>query len=266
MRTLVITSDNYRHALAGFAYLHNKHLGESQEASVLCFKAGPRLPQNFSKVQMGRQGDYTWSSALIKFLKRFNDTHWLILLEDYFITRADIDVIRRMEAYMREYAGIGKIDLSGDRLKPQHPHKPHGEWRGVSIVRSAHNAPYAMSMQAALWRTDFLLDYLNPEEDPWRAEKGMSLRFTHTAARGEEKRLILAPASVPMNGEVRTYTPDHGPLEYINAIGGAGSKPQVWDRRKFPREVWEELLALGYVEEEKEAAVEGGEEDGEENE
>ena len=238
MRTLVITSDNYRHALAPFAYLHNKHLGASQEASVLCFKPGPKLPQNFVKVRMGRQGDYTWSSALIDFLQRFDQQHWLLMLEDYFVTYADMWVIREMYNYMLEYPGIGKIDLSGDRLKTQHPHKFHGWWRGTEIQRSAHNAPYTMSIQAALWRTDFLLDYLTPDENPWQAEKGMSLRFTQAAARGEEKRLILTP-SIP-------------PLEYVNAIGGAGSKPQRWDRRKFPQELWDELLELGYVEEQEE--------------
>jgi hypothetical protein len=237
LRTIVFTSDDYLHCLPGFAYLHNKHIGESQEAVVVCFKKGrSKLPDNFTKHSLGKQQDFTWSSAAIEFLSSIDDPLVLLMLEDYFLQHADMGKIKALRDYMLAYPGIGKIDLTNDRLKVAH--KPHGTWRGgMKIIRSAHNASYTFSLQAALWRREFLLKYLDAEEDPWQMEKGASRRFADEAGRGRDKSIILG-CEVP-------------PMEYVNAIGGEGNKPRVWDRVKFPLDLWTELAELGYVEDEE---------------
>ena len=118
LNTLVITSDDYLHCLPGFAYLHNRHFYD-HKATVLCYKKGRQsLPDNFYKYSVGRQQDYTWSGGLIKFLQEHkNVQHWMIFLEDYFITEVRLPVIGEIYDYMMRYPGVAKFDLSGDLYK-----------------------------------------------------------------------------------------------------------------------------------------------------
>jgi hypothetical protein len=237
-KTIVVTSDDYLHCLPGFAYLHNQRFGEVP-VTILCYKKGRQsLPDNYTKVSIGRQSDFTWSSGMIKYLsENKQDKHVLILLEDYFITDANEHVISMVYDYMLRYPGIAKFDLSGDLFK--RGWKPHDRIEGIGeVIRASNKSPYQFSLQAALWRTDFLLEYLDPTENPWQMEKGATARFIAKKNTGEDKRLVLG-TPIPI-------------IKYINAVGGEGKKPNEFDKRKFDPVLWSELLRLGYVQERSE--------------
>jgi hypothetical protein len=181
---------------------------------------------------MGKQEDYTWSSGLRKFILTVNDPIFMFLLEDYFITEVNLLAIRGLAEVLSRNATIGRIDLTKDVYS-----RDHVAWRslsGVPTVRALDNSMYQWSTQASLWRKDFMLKWMVAHENPWQAEKGCSKRII--AARQDELQTI--PSVIGVSTPV---------LQYVNAIGGEGKKPGQWDRRKFPKHVWDELTAEGLL-------------------
>ena len=86
----------------------------------------------------------------------------------------------------------------------------------------------------AIWKTDFLLEYLHHSETAWGFEKKGSKRVIRRRNEGLEQRLILG-MKPPL-------------MKYVNSIGGEGNHPHVWAKKRFPSALWNEMLKLGYVE------------------
>ena len=229
MEVIVLASNAYLHCLPPFAYLFNKFWGANQPAKVVRYEIRPRnLPGNFGNFAIGIQDDYTWSSGLIKYLQYHNGELILMMLEDYFLSEGvDTDHIQAMWDLMTERPEIAKIDLSDDRLKV--PHTQYGE----ILVKSAGDAPFQTSIQAAIWRKDFLLKFLDPTESPWQFERRGTKRVIKARQAGEWGGLILGCKRPP--------------LSYINAVGGEGNNPGAWDLRKFPQWMVKELRGRGLM-------------------
>jgi hypothetical protein len=226
MRTIVITSDMYLKCLPSFTFYHNRHLGD-RSGVIFCYQMPQQtLPHNFSVVSLGSQRAHTWSSGLqMAFSRLPRDEIVLFMLEDYFITRADRNMIDALHRYMMVYPHVGKIDLSGDRLKVAY--SQHDRIDDVDLVRT-ENVAYQFSVQAALWRAGFLADYLRDDETAWQMEKGATARYNSTVEKGIEDRLVLGTKPAV--------------LEYVNAVGGEGKKPGEWDHKKIPTHMWNEMM------------------------
>jgi hypothetical protein len=236
LEVTVLTSNNYLRCLPPFAYLFNKFWSNQQPVKVVRYEIRPNnLPANFSNYAIGQQSDYTWSSGLIKYLKYHNGDLALLMLEDYFIDNlVDTRAIRAAWDYMNRHPEIAKIDLSGDRLKV--PHTPYVHpTLGIDspAIQSAPDSPFQTSLQAAIWRKDFLLRFLNPKESPWQFEKMGTKRVIRAREAGEFEGLILGFKNPP--------------LSYVNAIGGEGQNPGEWDRKKIGPGLWGELAGRGLV-------------------
>jgi hypothetical protein len=121
---------------------------------------------------------------------------------------------------MEDTPEIAKIDLTGDRLKV--PHSEYGNVSGIELVESLDDAPFLTSIQAAIWRVDVLLRFLNDAENPWQFEK---------KGGGRMKRARTYKKSAFTGKILGTSTPL---LTYINAVGGEGAKPGEYDFSKFP--------------------------------
>jgi hypothetical protein len=224
VRVVVPTSNAYVHCLPAFSYLFNKYWSAKQHVMVMRYDVRPpKLPSNFYNIAIGNQADYTWSSGLQTYLQLHYHNELLILvLEDYYIDKPiDTARIAVLWALMLEDPNIAKIDLTDDRLKV--PHFYHGD----GLVRSADDAPFQTSLQAAIWRKDFLLRILDPKENPWQFEKIGTRRLIALREAGEFSGLILGCKQPPVN--------------YINAIGGMGNAPNRYDDKKFPPALWQEL-------------------------
>jgi hypothetical protein len=229
LEVTVLTSNNYLRCLPPFAYLFNKFWSNQQPVKVVRYEIRPNnLPANFSNYAIGQQGDYSWSSGLIKYLKYHNGELVLLMLEDYFIdSRVSIKAIQSAWDFMITQPGIAKIDLTGDRLKVPH------EYLSELFIQTAKDAPFQTSLQAAIWRKDFLLKFLNPKESPWQFEKMGTKRVIRAREAGEFNGLILGFKNPP--------------LSYVNAIGGEGKNPGEWDRKKIGPGLWGELAGRGLV-------------------
>lgn len=224
LEPVILTSNLYLRCLPPFAYLFNK-FWPNQPAKVVRYEVRPpSLPANFTNYAIGKQADYTWSSGLLKYLDDHQGELILLMLEDYFINKpVRVETIKGAWEMMLKQSGIAKIDLSDDRLKVLHANFGND---GV-FVHSTDNAPFQTSLQAAIWRVDFLRRFLDPKEDAWQFEKHGTRRVIAAREAGGFDGLILGFKNPPMS--------------YINAIGGEGGNPGLWDNKKIPPWMVEEL-------------------------
>lgn len=222
----VLTSNNYVGCLPPFAYLFNKFWSPEQQVIVSCYERKPdTLPSNFTVISLGNQEDYSWSDGLIKFLTDVvDDPIFLFSLEDYFLDRkVEVGVIKNIFHYLKKNDKVKKVNLTDARLN--YPHKFWETWEGIDFIRSEDGAFFQTSTQAALWKRDFMLKFLEYGESPWDFEKRGSERVI--IAHKEEEFHILGTKQYPFH--------------YINAIGGEGRNFFRWDKKKFPKWLWEEL-------------------------
>lgn len=232
-----LTSNAYVHAIPGFAYLFNKFWSDDQGVKILRYDVrNPKLHlPNFHVIAIGKQADHTWSSGLRGYLEGLahaGETHILLMLEDYYLsTPVDRQAVKALHAYALDNPEVAKIDLSGDRLK--FPHTEHPTANSVPVVLSADDALFQTSIQAAIWRIDYLLRFLVDSETPWQFEKAGT------------RRVIAAREAGTFDGKILGTS--RAVLNYVNAIGGEGTKPGEYDRRKFPPALWAELEAKGLV-------------------
>lgn len=229
LEPVVLTSNNYLRCLPPFAYLFNKFWSKEQAVKVVRYEIRPHnLPANFTNYAIGKQGDYTWSSGLIKFLNDYQGDLILLMLEDYFLDRrVETGMIEWAWGHMLHHPEIAKFDLTNDRLKVAH------ERHTDQIIKSASGAAFQTSVQAAIWRKDFLLRFLDPKENAWQFEKQGTRRVIEAREKGELEGLILGFRQPPMS--------------YINAVGGEGQNSDKWDHKKFPSDMWNELAGRGLV-------------------
>jgi hypothetical protein len=240
MNVYVLTSNNYLHCLPPFAFLFNKFWSDTQAVTVVGYdQRPPALPRNFQFMSLGKQEDYTWSQGIYRFCEAIQgvDTWPLIMLEDYFISQpVDVGRIESLFNLMRrEHPAIAKIDLTDDRLKVAHEKWYEGGLLvgGLGLIRSADDAPFQTSTQAAIWRRDFLAQFLEDSENPWQYERKGS------------KRVIAARKAGTFTGHILGC--ENPPLVYVNAKGGEGTQPDQWARKRFPDGLWNELSVRGLL-------------------
>jgi hypothetical protein len=201
LRVVILTSNAYHFALPGFAYFWRRFWHEPDApVTIVGYDAlPPPLPANFEFVSLGLQTDFTFSSGLMTYLNSIKDTHLLLALEDYYLDKpVDGHRIRQLMLLIETYSDIGKIDLTDDRLKVGHvPELTYGAFY-LPLIRSLPDMPFQMSLQAALWRRDFLLKYLNPDEDAWQMEKQGTRRVINARNQQTEHRVILGCSQPPV--------------------------------------------------------------------
>jgi hypothetical protein len=227
IKVVVPTSNKYVHCLPPFAYLFNRFWDAGQDVKIVRYDVRPaKLAGNFDTIALGKQEDFTWSQGLIKYLVYHTDDLILLMLEDYFIDKpVDVEAIEQCWHLMKWQPEIAKIDLSGDRLKVGH--SVYNTGTALQLVKSDDDAPFQTSTQAAIWRKDYLLRFLDPSEGPWQFEKKGTKRVIKARQAGEFDGLVLGCKEPP--------------LSYINAVGGEGNHPGEWDFKKFPGWLTDEL-------------------------
>lgn len=205
MRVLVLTSDKYLHALRPYAYLLNKYWGDGQQVLVGGFTPPDfPLPGNFTFHSIGAFEDYPvgrWSDALIKLLGEIEDDAFVLMLEDYWITRpVDVVGVQHAYGYARQFGYVLRIDLTADRLFSPGPCYPqdiphYGHVGHLDLIRSDPASQYHMSLMTAVWRRDNLLKVLVPGETPWQVELDGTRRLAREHA---DDLLVLGTRQWPI--------------------------------------------------------------------
>ena len=131
------------------------------------------LPANFGFHSIGDMADYPvekWSDGVIAFLNAIPDEVFVLMLEDYWLTRkVDTEAVGMLYRYMLQFKSVIKMDLCGDRLYAFNM-KSYGAVNRIDLVLSDRASPYHMSLMVGLWRKEHLLRHLIPGESPWDVE------------------------------------------------------------------------------------------------
>ena len=233
MQVICLTSNLYAHMVAPFAYLFRKFWSETLPVTIVRYDVrAPRVGGNFDQTSVGLQKDYTWSSGLHSWLANHGPDIFILMLEDYwlseYVKQADVDLAW---TYLVEHPQVGKIDLSRDLLKREH--QSYTTVDDMHLIEAGVDTQFQTSIQAAIWRRDFLLRWLKMDENAWQFEKSGTRRLKQARQAGDCDKLILG---------VRPTV-----LRYINACGGEGLYPGEYDHRKIPGWMWQELMAEGLV-------------------
>lgn len=177
MRVFVITNNLYLWCLSPFCYLFNKYWSDTQEVVVTGFSPPAfAMPNNFSFHSLGTQNypQSKWSNALIKFLIAMPDEFFVLMLEDYWITRpVDTHAIDILHKFMQDNREILRIDLTCDVLHANGDARMAFEAGWISHYDLVYKPPgmsYRMSFQAGIWNRELLLSLLERDKTPWEVE------------------------------------------------------------------------------------------------
>ena len=183
-RVICAASDKYLPALRIYAHLLNKYWNPNPRVVVAGFSFPDfDLPDNFEFVSIGKQEDYPfqkWSNAICKFLNEIEDEAFVLMLEDYFITRpVNTPAVRILYDYMLQFEYVIKIDLCADRLYAHGADLNYGNVAYIDLIKSMPGSPYHMSLMTGLWRRKHLLRHLIPDESPHDVELIGTTRLSH---------------------------------------------------------------------------------------
>jgi hypothetical protein len=213
-RVIVMTSDNYLPALRPFAYLFNKYWQPHPEVLIAGFSPpGFELPTNFKFKSIGKFSDFPfsgWSNALIKLLEEIQDETFVLMLEDYWITRpVGSDTIQILNDYAVQFGYVLKIDICTDRLYAYGADLNYGNVSYIDLVKSMPGSPYHMSLYPGIWRRDNLLKVLVPGESPHDLEIVGSTRVSHM-----QDLLVLGTRQNPLKITLGLRGGNHNQVNY----------------------------------------------------
>ena len=166
--------DKYVNALPPFAFLLDRHWPQHPEVIVGGFTApSVALPSGWQFHSIGKMEDYPverWSNALIRMLLELQYDVFLLMLEDYWLTRpVDHAAFQICADYMHQFEYVARFDLTADR-KYSGFAKPYGRDGHVKLIISDPESQYHCSLMAALWRRAHMLKILVENESPWDVE------------------------------------------------------------------------------------------------
>jgi hypothetical protein len=159
---IVSVSDKYSWALLPFAYLFNKYWSPNQRVIVAGYTPpNAELPDNFyfHSIAQPQYGKEKWCDGLVEFLEIYDRSHFVLLLEDYWLCRpVDLRVIDLAYQYMLEHPEVLRFDLTADRLYANGV-QDIGYYGYLDLI-SAPKSAYEMSLQAGIWNKQLLLDII----------------------------------------------------------------------------------------------------------
>lgn len=185
MQVICLTSDKYLPAIRPFSWLFNKYWGADQEVIVAGFTPPDfDLPRNVAFHSIGAFSDYPvtrWSDAFLRVLDDVADETFVLFFEDYFPVRpVNVQAVRMLDDYMRQFRYVLKMDLCADRLYAAGM-QDYGRCGYIDLVQSDPASQYHMSLMAGVWNRDLLKRFIIPGETPWQVELEGTPRVRHAA-------------------------------------------------------------------------------------
>lgn len=187
-KVVVATCDTHRHLLHGFAHQQQKYWSGTGLIDVICeTQPVTGLPAHY---QCLVQGAGSWSDILIRYLHRYcrrQSKPILFMLDDYWLSEPVRNAAIDYAAMDVWFNGVHKVDLNQDRVGFAHEHYDD------DYIKSAVDADYLTSTQAALWEPRFFLSTLRAGESPWAYELDGTERL-----RGMPNLCILSLKTPPL--------------------------------------------------------------------
>ncbi len=147
---------------------------------------------------IGKFSDYPankWSDALINVLDNVADEIFLLMLDDYWLTRpVDTVALNMMYDYMQQFQNVLKLDVAYDRLGAWGADLHYDTLGYLDLVKSNHASQYHMSLWGGLWRRDLMKQILIPSETAQQIE----LNGTTRLAQYGDEMLVLGTRQAPL--------------------------------------------------------------------
>lgn len=220
IRVLVMTSDTYSWCLKPYAYLFNLFWSSLQAVRV-CGYTPPSfpLPPNYEFYQIDSRNypSDMWSDGLIRSLEAINDELIVLMLEDYLLQRGvDHEGVASLANWMHDHPDALRMDLTADRLYGMNM-KDKEAWGRHDIVECSKDAPYQMSLQAAIWNRRNLLATLRPGLSAWAVETQIDMTNCPYGIYGT-RQWPVRYANLILKGSVMDYELDRIPQPHRDTI------------------------------------------------
>lgn len=162
IKTVVSCSDKYLFCLRPFATQFNRHYSSLQPVVVAGYTY-PNfiLPDNFffRSIRQPQYPKEKWVDGMLEFLQWFPDNLFVLMLEDYWISRNVDNVgIDSLSDYMSIHPDILRMDLTSDRLYTGGM-RDVDTWGHYDLIE-APGSQYQMSLQAGIWNRGLLIKVL----------------------------------------------------------------------------------------------------------
>ena len=161
---LICSCDKYEDVWEPFFHFFHKHWSACPWPIYLMTNTKSYDDHRIHTINTGEDSD--WSTVFLETVNQINSKYLLILMEDYFLLRPPNErVIGKIAEYMRQN------HISYFRLFPRPgPDTITGEIDGVRFGEITEDSEYRVSLQAAIWDTDYIRRLVNPGESAWELE------------------------------------------------------------------------------------------------
>jgi len=172
-----------------FAYLFNKYWGEDQEIILLCYsKPKVKLPKNFQIVSMGKDpGADNWTGPQYKILKKLvKDDYLIYMLDDELpIDFLKPNIFDDLFGKMKADPTVGRVGMGFGPSLNTGNFKLIERKQNYDIFELNQDAPYRITSQCSLWRSDYFFKHMVEPKDAWMFE----LRGSE-AAKNDGRRVL----------------------------------------------------------------------------
>lgn len=235
MKVVIFTSDKGNWALKGFFHQWEKYAkGPAAmpwyELEVAGFSRPAELPKEVAFYSIGRFEDYPverWSDAVMEYLQKLPDELFILMLEDYWLTRPIYhQAVSDAWEFMVTHPNVIRFDLTTDRMY-SHNVRWAGAFMHLDLCRA--KGDYSMSFQAGIFRRSLLLENLQKHETPWEAELSGSHRLND-------------------RHDIQVYGSYQWPLGYMIVVNKGQLDPEgawMFPARSLAQADWDELRAAG---------------------
>lgn len=207
VQIIVMASDKQYHLLPAYVHQFDKYYGMAEVKTVFCgFSPLPSsLPcPEYKFYSIGSYEDYPanrWSDALIKVLDEIAEEVFILMLEDYWLTRpTDTRAVRMIYDYFYQFENVIKFDLTTDRLFANgggqylYGYNTYETLGYLDLIKSDFSSPYHLSLWGGAWRRDLLRRFLVRGETAQQIE----LNGTHRLAQVGDELLVLGTRQAPL--------------------------------------------------------------------
>lgn len=174
---LVMVSDLNLWALKPFLYQFDNHWARFCKVDVHIAGYTPpayELPPGFKFHSLGKFEDYPvnrYSDSLLEAMELIPGDHFILMLEDYWLTRpVNYMAIEFLARYMSYMPDVIRMDLTSDRMYAGNPMLEAGSYGYLDLINTPAPSPYRISFQASIYNKRLLAQILKPGESPWEIE------------------------------------------------------------------------------------------------
>lgn len=222
----VVTCDKTAWILKSFAYLANKFWPRRYD--ILGFSYCPDLPDNFEFISMAERqvSINSWTKYIYDYLRGESCEFVFFGLDDYlFIDGFNERVFNYVFEVMKLNKNIVRYEMSWGAARKK---KLIAIDQDMGIFKYDEISPYRISCQVSLWRTEYLLKFLNNYWTPWEFE-------------------ILGSKHSNNDGEDIICTVGNYALRWIEESSLSNRHPEMVNVLGLRHELVDDLLSKGFV-------------------